>query len=500
MTSFVQAPNPVAPAKDVGDDPPRRRIVDRMDPRAVNLLTAFGFGIPIVGYFFLLSQYSVNVIVGDQWDDITVIRDSYLHGIDWNSLWALHNENRLLFPNLIVIVLAHTVHFNIQVEEYLGAVMLLAATALVIWAHKRRSPSTPWLYYCPVVFLTFSVVQWQNTLWGFQMAWYLVLLCFAASLVLLDRPTLSWWAFGVAIVVGVIGSFSSLQGLIIWPVGLLLLYHRRRAWSWAVVWIVAGASSIFLYFHNFSNAAGEFPNVAWQNPLLSTKFYLALIGDITGVNVSNKSPNDAVIVFGLVVVIVAVLTILICGIRRDERSGGVVGVALTCFGLLFAATVTQGRVIYGYDSAGQSRYTTFDLLVLVGVYLTLLGRSPFRSRATYPSIGSRGAEAASVPARFVCGAYRWMGTTGLTIVGWFVAGSIVVQIVFGLYCGLPGAKSNYEYKAEGAKVLQNFDQRSDSEVQYYLYIFESASWIRMQARFAEAHHLSLFDDDGSAKP
>ena len=442
MTSFVQASNPVE-AKDVADDPPRKRIVDRMDPRAVNLLTGFGFCVPIIGYFYLLSQYSLNVIVGDQWDDITVIKDSYLHGIDWSSLWALHNENRLLFPNIIVIVLAHTVNFNIQVEEYLGALMLLAAAALMIWAHKRRSPSTPWLYYCPVAFLTFSVVQWQNTLWGFQMAWYLVLLCFAASLVFLDRPTLSWWVFGMAVVVGVIGSFSSLQGLIIWPVGVLLLYHRRRPWPLAVVWIVAGAASIFLYFHNFSNAAGEAPNFVWQHPFVAIRFYLALIGDIVGDPLSNRPPNDAVIAFGLVVVFVAVVTVLMCGIRRDERSGGVIGVALTCFGLLFAATVTQGRVIYGYVSAGQSRYTTFDLLVLVGVYLTLLGRHPLSIRATDMSIESGSAVNASAPARFVSGAFRWMGTTGLKIVEWIVAGLIVTQIIFGLYCGLPAAKRNY---------------------------------------------------------
>ena len=47
-------------------------------------------------------------------------------------------------------------------------------------------------------------------------------------------------------------------------------------------------------------------------------------------------------------------------------------------------------------------------------------------------------------------------------------------------------------------MLQNFNHSPNSEVQYYLYVFEPASWIRMQARFAEAHHLSLFDGDGPA--
>ena len=41
-----------------------------------------------------------------------------------------------------------------------------------IWCHRRRSPSTPLLYYVPVAFLTLTLAQWQNTIWGFQMAWY----------------------------------------------------------------------------------------------------------------------------------------------------------------------------------------------------------------------------------------------------------------------------------------------------------------------------------------
>jgi hypothetical protein len=192
---------------ELGDDPElvvpdRKRIVDRMDPRLVNLLTGLGFGLPVFGYFYLLIRYSLNVIVGDQWVDITVINRSYSHIFDWGSLWAPHNENRIFFPNIIVVLLAHTEHFNIQVEEFLGAIMLIVATGLLIWAHKRRSPSCPWLYDCPVAFLTLSVAQWQNTLWGFQMAWYLVLLSLAAVIVLLDRGDLTWPIFAFAVAAG----------------------------------------------------------------------------------------------------------------------------------------------------------------------------------------------------------------------------------------------------------------------------------------------------------
>jgi hypothetical protein len=135
------------------------RWVDRLDSRLVNALTVVGFGAPAAVVFWLVAHYGVNVVEGDQWDDVTVIRNSYTNLFDWGSLWTQHNENRIFFPNLVVIALSRTTHFNVHAEEYLAAVMLVAATALIVLTHKRRSPDTPWLYYCPVAFLMLPVRQ-----------------------------------------------------------------------------------------------------------------------------------------------------------------------------------------------------------------------------------------------------------------------------------------------------------------------------------------------------
>ena len=194
----------------------------------VTLLTVIGFALPVFAYLALVLHYQVNAILADQWNDVPIIRQSYIHFPDWSSLWSTHNDNRILFPNLIVVGLAHTVHFNIDVEEYLSMVMVFVATALFILSHKRRSPSTPLLFYCPVAFLTLSFAGWQDALWGFQMAWYVVLVSLAATIALIDRVRLTWPIFALAVLAAVVGSYSSLQGLLIWPVILVLLYHRRR--------------------------------------------------------------------------------------------------------------------------------------------------------------------------------------------------------------------------------------------------------------------------------
>ena len=229
------------------------RIVDHLDRRLVNLLTTLGFALPVSGYFWFLERYSVDAVVGDQWDLISMIKQSYVQFFDWGPMWSQHNENRIFFPNMIVLLLVHADHFDIRTEQYLGALMLVAAVIFILWAHKRRSPSTPWLYYCPVAFLAFSVVQYGNTIWGFQFAWYVVLVCMAAALLLLDRVVLGWVSLVGAAAVAVLGSFSSLQGLLIWPTGLVLLYFRRRSPAQSALWVGVAIATTALYFHGYKS-------------------------------------------------------------------------------------------------------------------------------------------------------------------------------------------------------------------------------------------------------
>ena len=377
LVSDMLADEPAARSpKGVGP----RRLVDGFDPRLVNLLTIVGFGVPIAAYVWFLHRYSLNVITGDQWDDVNVIIHSYKHVFDWSSLWSQHNENRIFFPNLIVLALAYTTHFNIQVEEYLSAILLVASAALLTWAHKRRSPSTPWLYYCPVVILMLSFVEFGDTLFGFQLAWFLVLFAVAVTFIVLDRPVLTQWWLAVGIAAAVVASYSSLQGLIVWPTGLLLLYYRRRPMSFTIVWVAAAAVTVAVYFTDYVSPVNP---AAIRHPLAGIEFFLVIIGDIVGLPVSGRNATGiAVLVLGLIIAVVAIWVLVLYCRRRDTESGNPIAAALICFGLLFAASVTIGRISQGWPGASQSRYRMFDMLMLVGLYLAVLDQRALRWRAS----------------------------------------------------------------------------------------------------------------------
>jgi hypothetical protein len=315
--------------------------------------------------------------------------------------------------------------------------------------------------------------------------------------VLLDALTFTWFLFALAIVTAVIGSYSSLQGLVVWPVGLLVLWMRRRGW-WSIgVWAAAGSLTFALYFYNFSSA-GSTPHhtYALQHPITAIKFFLFLVGNVVGVVLPFHPPlsyaaghtplNYAVVVFGLAIFLLALVTIVLSLRANVGGEGQVIGLALTVIGLLFAMIVTVGRVELGYWDASGSRYATFNLLIIVGIYLTLLPSyavevsEPEEELAAHPPPNSRNF-------------FRRFEKLGPTVARWCLLPIVVIQVVLGFHNGLNGAQSSHTNQLEAVHVLRTINQQGNSAVSF-LYIFEPASFVRREAEVLKEHHLSLFAD------
>jgi hypothetical protein len=465
------------------------RWIDRLDRRVIGVVTALGFGLPVAFAYWMVAHYGVNGVTGDQFSDVTVIHASYTH-LTWGALWAQHNENRIFFANLIMLVLAHTTAFNIQIEEFLGVTMLVAATAVVILIHRRRAQDTPWLYYCPVAILMLSVAQFGNMLWGFQMAWFLVMVSLVLSLFFLDRLTLGWLGYGAAIVMAVVASYSSLQGLLVWPAGLFLLYHRHRRRSMVVSWVVVAAADTALYFYNYDSHVATSPHgEAISHLAVSAEYFGLAVGDVLGIPFHYaQGYNPWLVAFGLVIVAVCVWVIARYGIRRDEHSARPFAVSLVLTGLLFVAVITEGRIIFGAWSASASRYTTFDLLIPTGIYLTLLGREPAPISAVPPAGGAGGLHDAAWRA------WRSIDRWAFPVLRGFIAVLIVAQVAVSIPNAMKGARSNFVYQTRAAEVLRDYQHLPDNEVVYFLDVYSNAHFVRRQAAILKRYHLSVFAD------
>ena len=461
------------------------RLVDRIDSRIVNFLTVVGFGVPILVYFGVISVYSTNVILEDQLTDVPIIRASYVHLFPWGVLWRPYNEDRSFFPNLVVVLLAHLDHFDVTAEEYLGGVLLVAALVVLVRAHRRRSSEVPWLYYCPVFILVLSVVQYDTMLLG-GVSWYLVALALAVAVSLLDRLELTWPVFVGALAAAVVGSFSAFAGLLIWPVGLFVLLVRRRPIRWTVAWIAVGAVTAAAYFHglhNTGNSAGH-PGYVLHHPATAVQFFLVTIGDPLGFFAGFIRADTNILLFGTAVLALSVYA-LVTRLRRQEGAGGAtVGLSMIVFGMLFAGTVVLARTDQGYWTASSSRYTTYSLVLLAGVYLALLDGPRVRV------LGRRraGPAAAGGLDRRTMGPAAWLAVSAWCL----VLVMIVVQAVLGYQDGIVGAEKTRRIQQEALVVSETIDRQPDTTVTRALEGLFTATYIREQVATERRLRLAFF--------
>ena len=151
--------------------------------------------------------------------------------LSFGLLWAQHNENRMAVPYLAMLAVALPTHYDTKVVMLVDAVLFIATFGLwlaLVSSFCQRRVTLPMVVVCGVVW--FSLADWQNALWGFQLAWYLILGALMAMLLLLlnrspDRAEFTRLVGAVA--VAAVASYSSAEGLLLWPVGLVCL-----AWGW----------------------------------------------------------------------------------------------------------------------------------------------------------------------------------------------------------------------------------------------------------------------------
>jgi hypothetical protein len=343
--------------------------------------------VPIALYVWFIHRYGVNAIYYDQWDNIGLLTHidwltkSYSHPTTFATLWWQHGEDRMFFPNLIVLSLGHLTNMNTLTELYVSAALLLSALVLIILAHRQDVTRTHLVLYLPVAFLVFTLGQFENTLFGFNLWLYVVIAVLAATIFLLDLPRLSWLILLAAIAMAVVGTYSALDGLAIWPAGLVVLLWKRRPRAFVLTWLIAAIATSVPYFYHYdftgTGANGGGPGYVLAHPLSGIGFFFFAIGDLTGGPVphANGDSDPVIVGIGVAVFLLAVVCLALYG-RRRNLSRSPIGPALICFGILLATLVTIGRANLGFSGASQSRYVTEDLFILVGCYLCLLERWP----------------------------------------------------------------------------------------------------------------------------
>ncbi len=327
----------------------------------IPLLLAVGLG------FFYVGLFGVNVPWCDEWEGSLPVLQHQAEGtLTFSELWTQHSEHRIFFPQLIMLGLGLLSHGNLVLNMYVSVLLLAVALALFVYVFVKACPARAALWLAvPIALLMTSWRQSDNLLWGFQVTFVLVVVASLGAFFFLHLIGPDRWRAPLAAAAGAatVAVFSSAQGLLVWPVGLLQLLllplSRRLKFGLLFFWAAFGAAELLLYFHGYIKPDYH-PDYTF-----SWSFFLAAVGCAV---VQDEYP--AKLLGGLFLLLAALAVGLVVVRRQWGRYS--FWLAACLFSLLTAAMLTVGRGGFGIVWGMPTRYATMASPLVVGVYALLV--------------------------------------------------------------------------------------------------------------------------------
>lgn len=323
---------------------------------------------PVVALVSTVVRHWVDVPYGDQWELPTDIRQIHTSGVHVPDLWRQHNEHRILFPRLAMLVLAWPTEFDSRAQMTLSLVLAFAALVLVALLLRRTFAELPRGAVVAAAVVTavvlFSPMQYENWLWGFQISWFMnVLGVVAAAAVLTLWPRHRRPLEPVLIAVGcaLFAQYSLANGTTAWLclAPLLLIGDRYR--RLLPLWLGVGAVSTAVYFLGYAKPAGHPPlTEIFRHPLEGLRYVCLFLGRTV------FTDRDVGVAVGALLLVSFLGLCGVIGLRRRELWPlAAPWICIAAYVLCSAAGAATGRAGFGIGQAAASRYTTISLLFLV---------------------------------------------------------------------------------------------------------------------------------------
>jgi HAMP domain-containing protein len=334
-------------------------------------------------------QSTVECPFWDQWDMIPVIERLFNGTLSWHDLWTPHNEHRLLFPYAIMLVFARWTNWTIACEIALnvgfGIALFAILTRLARRSLSRCETETPWWLTPFISLFVFSLTQWENWLWGWQMQIFLNVLSVVAGVYWLTAaPSLR--SVILAAAAGIAASFSFGSGLLFWPIGMALIYIQRPVAAnrptRLTIWAAIGTLTVFAYLHDLPVKEGGLTE-ALRHPVQYGHYIGLFLGAPIVVSIPIYKPF---IVWAVGAGGVLLLVMLCLRLYDQSRLSGLVPLITLCvYATLSGCMAGLQRLNLGAMQALSPRYAThatlfwIGLIVLAAIWLQRKGNAAGRT-------------------------------------------------------------------------------------------------------------------------
>ncbi|MPR36664.1 hypothetical protein [Salmonirosea aquatica] len=345
-----------------------------MSKRAAQLLISLTLLIPVGIYFWVWDYYALNI---PKWDDhaLKAFLVEYLDAPGWTEKWQAifrqHNEHRITVTRLVALFdYSLFGQLNFRRLMFYGNLSMLGIIALWwVLLHQNRKP-----FYAliPIPFIWLTLSHYENMYWGM------------AAVQNFGVVVLSVWAlyccvsrtrsvFLLALVLAALACFTSGNGLLVLPIGALLLFLAPR-WRRLIAWLLASGTYCFVYFHDFARSPANPDNTFGFGSFI--KGYLYFLGSFAeSFPINNHIQFCLILGAILFLVAVSIVSTTLFRLVRNRYEYDFARITdLFCLGVLLfilgtALIVVYSRVGFGLEGLLTSRYKIYSFLLLIVTYL-----------------------------------------------------------------------------------------------------------------------------------
>jgi len=413
----------------------------------------------------------------DEWQNVDMVLHFKQGTLQFADFWAFHNEHRIVIPRMIDLALIDLSHWNEQVMMTFDVGLAVAEAGLLLAAVRRGLNSTRWMFVlvAPISLLLFSLGQYENWLWSFQITFICTVVGVACCVYGFARQPASWEPFLLALIGAFVASWSSVGGTMAWIAFLPAAWRAGR--SKGIVWTITAAAVLITYFQGFPH----------QSPF---HFSLGMFGfalGYLGAPLGGLSVKLS-LVCALLSVVFVLTNLVVYWRTHDDGASLDAWLGLALFALAVDGVTTLGRYnLFGFRDFLTSRYQVFSVLWWVAVLV--LATINIRRL----SVLLRSAPRANSQQR-----PRWSWARTLQMSN-LAAIALCCVALIAADTALWGTFKSFLYTQRLDEIcVANYQTAPDACLRGFIW---DPAYLRTEAKMLDEYHLSIFANDvGTTRP
>jgi len=431
-----------------------------------------GIAAPVFFYLFYMLKFGVDIPFMDEWDGIPLLKAYYNNESILPYLFAQHNELRPIFTRLIHLGVVLISDYNMKADLFVGWIFAILNLGVIWLILKQTKVEAKWILI-PIAWIIFSISQQETILMDWARS-FINLGISIAVYFLLKTPRSSWFVVP-AIIGGLFATFSYINGLLAWPLGILLLWLMKHQKEFnegpnkksvntrlMIIWAIIGVFIFIIYYTGYSRPSHHLPiEFSFHNPIKFAHYVLINLGASLGGGEVALSTMMGIFLLGIFIY----LFFLSLKTNKESLYRLSPWFILGLFAFLSSCATAVGRSGgWTVDQALSSRYiTASNLLIIANIVLTVsLLKEPLLTPVKEKIL--------------------FAATSSLFIV-------IVIGIIPSMIWGWEMGRFTSSHKVPAIPYLKHFDAASDS----MLKMLHPRPWIvREMAPFLREKRLSVF--------